>query len=186
VPRASGHTSIFRGTPILHSRGVCHHDPSSLPSFFCGSLPILIVGLFKSRISVESSALPLRRWIRARLFYACKIALLLPITFLFSVYFSAPLHPLTSFPGFLLQSCLFAQFAVITFHWAALDCNLRSLAEPVRVGRPSHNFLERNSTELICTEGHGVLSIPEMERSSFQSIGWFPRDHAQAFNAAGN
>jgi hypothetical protein len=155
---------------------------SSVPSFTCGSLPILIVGLFTSRISVEVRALPLSSRIKGYIFHACKIAFLLPLTFLLSVDLFTPLHPFTSFPAFLLQSFLFAALALIAFHWATLDCNLRckqclrSLAEPVRVGRPSHNFLEWNGSELLCVDGHGVLSIPEVESSSFQSIRWFPQN----------
>ena len=56
-------------------------------------------------------------------------------------------------------------------HLAILNDNkhcLRPLAEPVRVGRPSLNFLEWNGTELLCTEGHGLLSIPEIESSSWR------------------
>jgi len=146
---------------------------SSVPSFVFGSLPIMIVGLITARISVEVRTLPLRGQIKACIFHTCKIALVVPLTFLLSVDIFAPLHPFTSFPAFLLQSFLFALLALIAFHWAALDCNLRckhclrSLAEPVRVGLPSHNFLEWNGSELLCTRGHGVLSIPEIESSSF-------------------
>jgi hypothetical protein len=154
---------------------------SSVPSFVCGSLPTLIVGLFTSRISVEVRALPLGSQIKGYIFHACKIAFLLPFTFLLSVDLFTPLHPFPSFPSFLMQSLLFAALGLIAFHWATLDCNLRcrhclrSLAEPVRVGRPSHNFLEWNGSELLCVDGHGVLSIPEVGSSSFRSIRWFPQ-----------
>lgn len=42
---------------------------------------------------------------------------------------------------------------------------LQSLQNPARVGRPSHNLLEWNGTELNCKWGHGLLSIPEIETS---------------------
>ena len=157
---------------------------SSLPSFVLGSLPIVIVGLFTSPISVEARSLPLRNWIKTRIFHACKIALLLPLTFLLSADLFAPFHPFTWFPAFLLQSFLFAFLALIAFHWAVLDCSLRckhclrTLAEPIRVGRPSHNFLEWNGFELLCTEGHGLLSIPELETSSRGASRWLSGNHA--------
>jgi hypothetical protein len=163
---------------------------SSLPSFAFGSLPIVIVGLLTSRIRVEVRTLPVLGRIKACIFHACKIALLVPLTFLLSVDLFAPLHPFSSFPAFLLQSFAFALLALIAFHWAALDCNLRckhclrSLAEPVRVGRPSHNFLEWNGFELLCMEGHGLLSIPEIETSSCSSNRWFPAMLAPSSPAA--
>jgi hypothetical protein len=40
------------------------------------------------------------------------------------------------------------------------------------VGRPSHNLLEWNGTELLCPDGHGHLSVPEMETSWCQSSRW--------------
>ena len=153
---------------------------SSAPSFVCGSLPIVIASLFTSQISVERRGLPLRSRIKACIFHVCKIALLVPLTFLLSFDLLAPLHPFTSFPAFLLQSSLFAVLALIALRWAILDCSLRckhclrSLAEPVRVGRPSRNFLEWNGFELLCTEGHGMLSIPEIESSSCSASRWFP------------
>lgn len=163
----------------------------SLPSFAFGSLPIGIVGLFTSRVSVEERALPLHGRIRACIFQACKIALLLPLTFLLSVDLFAPLRPFSWFPAFLLQSFAFAALALIAFHWTVVDSNLRCkhclrpLAEPMRVGRPSHNFLEWNGFELLCSEGHGLLSIPEIESSSYTSSRWFPGMHAPSSPVAG-
>jgi hypothetical protein len=43
---------------------------------------------------------------------------------------------------------------------------------PARVGRPSRNLLEWNGTELNCKQGHGLLSVPEMETSWCQSSRW--------------
>jgi len=155
---------------------------SALPSLVLGSLPIMIVGFFTSRIPVEVRALSLGGRIKACIFDACKIALLVPLTFLLSVDLFAPLHPFSSFPAFLLQSLVFALLALTAFHWAALDCNLRCkhcfrcLAEPVRVGCPSHSFLEWSGFERLCMKGHGVLSIPEIETSSFRSRRWLPRN----------
>ena len=48
----------------------------------------------------------------------------------------------------------------------------RSLASPTPVGRPSHNLLEWSGSELICKQGHGALSVPEMETSWCESSEW--------------
>jgi hypothetical protein len=76
----------------------------------------------------------------------------------------------------------FVLFSLIGLRWAIHDqeqrCKhcLHSLATPARVGRPSHNLLEWNGTELNCTRGHGLLSIPEMETSWCQSSRWIALD----------
>jgi hypothetical protein len=73
---------------------------------------------------------------------------------------------------------LFVPLALIGLRWAFADqeqrCKqcLRMLAGPARVGRPSHNLLEWNGTELACKQGHGLLSVPEMETSWCDSSRW--------------
>ena len=42
---------------------------------------------------------------------------------------------------------------------------LRLLRQPVRVGPPSHNLLNWNGTEMACSDGHGLLQVPEMQGS---------------------
>jgi hypothetical protein len=42
---------------------------------------------------------------------------------------------------------------------------LRSLAFPVRIGRAGSMFLDWSGTELLCSEGHGVLHVPLMATS---------------------
>ena len=154
-----------------------------LPSFIFGSLLVVVASHLTSAIPVQTPALPLTLRIKSCVFYAGKIALLLPITFLLSADLAAPLHPTTSFFAFMVQSLLFALLALVALQWAILDgilrCKhcLRPLAEPIRVGRPSHNFLEWNGTELLCAEGHGLLSLPEIETSSSQPSRWLSQTH---------
>ena len=40
------------------------------------------------------------------------------------------------------------------------------------MGRPSHNLLEWTGTEQTCKQGHGRLSIPEIETSWHQYSRW--------------
>jgi hypothetical protein len=58
-----------------------------------------------------------------------------------------------------------------TFIWAVADqrarCRvcLRLLAFPVRMGSPGSLFLGWAGTELLCTEGHGLLHVPDLVAS---------------------
>jgi len=59
----------------------------------------------------------------------------------------------------------------LAFRWVITDQKkrcpicLRVLANPVRIGRPSQTFLEWYGTELMCTEGHGLLHVAETTTS---------------------
>jgi hypothetical protein len=46
------------------------------------------------------------------------------------------------------------------------------LTEPARVGRPSRNLLEWNGSEMNCRQGHGLLSVAEMETSWCEASRW--------------
>ncbi len=117
-------------------------------------------------------------WIKRQLFFAAKTALLLLLTFLLSADVCQPIQAPLPNTADLLQLLLFVIFAVIGLRWSFRDqeqrCKqcLHSLATPARVGRPSHNLLEWNGTELACKQGHGLLSVPEMETSWCQSSQW--------------
>jgi hypothetical protein len=116
--------------------------------------------------------------IRRGLFLAAKTALTLALSFLLSVDLCLPLHAFLPNTADLLQILFFVIFALIALRWVFADqeqrCQqcLRALASPARVGRPSHNLLEWNGTEQLCKQGHGLLSVPEMESSWRQSSQW--------------
>ncbi len=126
------------------------------------------------------------RRLRRRLFFATKSALLLLLTFLLSTTCCEPLsHTFPNTADF-LQVLVFVFFAVIGLRWTLDDqerrCKycLRVLAAPARVGRPSHNLLEWNGTEMACARGHGRLSVPELETSWCRSSEWKSQGpHAQ-------
>jgi hypothetical protein len=117
-------------------------------------------------------------WIKRQLFFVVKMSHVLVLAFLLSVDICQPVH--VSFPNTadLLQIFCFVILSLVGLRWALQDqeqrCKqcLRSLATPARVGRPSHNLLEWNGTELNCKEGHGLLSVPEMETSWCRSSRW--------------
>jgi hypothetical protein len=117
-------------------------------------------------------------WIKRQLFFSAKTVLVLLLAFLLSVDVCKPIHTPLPYTADLLQILFSVFFSLIGLRWSFHDkeqrCKqcLRSLATPARVGRPSHNLLEWNGSELICKQGHGSLSIPEMETSWCQSSQW--------------
>jgi hypothetical protein len=123
-------------------------------------------------------------WIKGRLFFAAKTSLLLLLAFLSSANLCQPIHAALPNTSFIFQNFFFMLLAVVALRWSFRDqeqrCKqcLRSLATPERVGRPSHNFLEWNGTELLCKQGHGLLSVPEMETSWCRSSQWLEQSRA--------
>jgi hypothetical protein len=116
--------------------------------------------------------------LKRQMFFAAKSALVLLLAFLLSTDICRPIHALFPNTADALQLLMFVPFALLGLRWAFGDqerrCKqcLRSLAGPARVGRPSHNLLEWNGTELACKQGHGLLSVPEMETSWCDSSRW--------------
>ena len=117
-------------------------------------------------------------WIKRQFFFVVKTVQVLFLAFLLSIAVSVPLHHPCPLTADLLQMFFFVFFALLGLRWAIRDqeerCKqcLRSLTTPARVGRPSHNLLEWNGTELSCKHGHGLLSIPEIETSWRQYSHW--------------
>jgi hypothetical protein len=117
-------------------------------------------------------------WVKRQLFLAVKTVQVLLLAFLLSIALGVPLHGLIPLTADLLQMFFFVFFSLIGLRWAIRDqegrCKqcLRSLNTPARVGRPSHNLLEWNGTELSCKHGHGLLNIPEIETSWCRYSHW--------------
>ena len=112
------------------------------------------------------------------LFLLGKVSQVFILAFLLSMAACSPLRHLLPRTADLYQMFGFVLFCLLGMRWALRDqeqrCKqcLHSLAEPARVGRPSHNLLEWNGTELSCKQGHGLLSVPEIETSWCQSSHW--------------
>jgi hypothetical protein len=148
-------------------------------STFAAVLVVFVSLAMALRGRIELSAPSKGRFGLKRLsFSAAKSALVLLLAFLLSADVWQPIHG--AFPNWAgaMQLLTFVPFALIGLRWAFADqerrCKqcLRSLAGPARVGRPSHNLLEWNGTELACKQGHGLLSVPEMETSWCDSSRW--------------
>jgi hypothetical protein len=124
-----------------------------------------------------SWSLRLRRW----MFLFVKFSLLLPC-----IYFSS-LDLAYSLPAFApdaqyIQIVTSFLMALFSFRWALKDQRRRcpvclsTLTNPARVGEPSRSFLGWNGTELICTDGHGLLHVPELPTSWFATQRWLYLD----------
>lgn len=128
---------------------------------------------------VELSSFPhTLRWVNHLLFTCLKTSLVLMLTFLLSVCLSRPLYIPLPHAADLLQILFFVLFALLAVRWSFHDQEQRckhclcALATPARVGRPSHNLLEWTGTEQTCKQGHGRLSVPEIETSWHQYSLW--------------
>jgi hypothetical protein len=117
-------------------------------------------------------------WLKRQLFLGAKASLTLLLMFLLSADLCQPMHAATPNVADFLQIFSFTILALVGLRWALHDhgqrCKqcLRSLASPTPVGRPSHNLLEWSGSESICKQGHGALSVPEMETSWCESSEW--------------
>jgi hypothetical protein len=113
-----------------------------------------------------------RRWV----FLAAKIALVMPIvpcTLVLAVSAGLP---------FAAQGLVVAY--ILVFRWVLADQRkrcpvcLRLLTNPVRIGRPSKMFLDWYGTELMCTQGHGLLHVPEIATSCYATQQWLYLDRS--------
>ena len=132
---------------------------------------------------VELNSIPhTLRWINHLLFAALKTSLVLLLTFLLSVCLSRPLYIPLPHAADLLQILFFVLFALLAVRWSFHDQEQRckhclcALATAARVGRPSHNLLEWTGTEQTCKQGHGRLSVPEIETSWHQYSRWIDQN----------
>ncbi len=148
-------------------------------SFTAAPLILFVACATASRRHIgQSSAGRKFIWLRRQLFFVSKTVHVLLVAFLLSADVCLPIHASLPNTADLLQMFCFVLLALIGLRWALRDqeqrCTmcLHSLTMPARVGRPSHNLLEWNGTELNCKRGHGLLSVPEMETSWCESSHW--------------
>jgi hypothetical protein len=90
-----------------------------------------------------------------------------------SVFLIGSVHPLADE----ITAWLFLPAAIAVLTWAIRDqqqrCRscLRRLALPVNIGRTGCVLLNWSGTEMVCSEGHGVLYLPDSQAN------WLERDH---------
>ena len=49
---------------------------------------------------------------------------------------------------------------------------LRRLGTPIAIGAPGHVLLDWSGTELVCSEGHGVLYLPDSQANWLERARW--------------
>jgi hypothetical protein len=134
---------------------------------------------FKRRVD-QGVIVPLSATVQRMLFFLCKTLLVWSLAFVISSALSIPLRRVLPVVADLLQILNFVILLLGGLRWALNDQEVRckqclhSLAAAARIGRPSHNLLEWNGTELSCKQGHGLLSVPEMETSWREASQWVP------------
>jgi hypothetical protein len=114
--------------------------------------------------------------VRHRLFLIAKVICLFPTIYCGSLLLSRINAYGPGDSAWALQGALTFAFVIIGIHWCLRDqlrrcprC-LRSLAHPAHVGESSRSFLSWSGMELMCTDGHGLLHVPDFRTS------WFSRD----------
>jgi MacB-like periplasmic core domain len=89
---------------------------------------------------------------------------------------------------------LFLVLAVAPLSWSIRDqqkrCRacLRRLGSPIRIGAPGHVLLNWSGTEMVCSEGHGVLYLPDSQANWLERDRWNALDDswAELFQGAGH
>jgi hypothetical protein len=134
------------------------------------ALSALLLGIL-CRVHFERRRL---RW-RPAAFLTAKVVLMLTIVFAAGLEWNRPDNSFlllwrdnASGPALVW---VYVAGAMAVLFWALADqrarCRvcLRLLCFPVRVGCPGCLLLDWSGTELLCTEGHGVLHVPDMATS---------------------
>jgi hypothetical protein len=134
-------------------------------------MTVLSVLVLSATTSLALGEYPGKRHFRRWIFFAVKIALILPIVYCGSLDLASMVTRAFQAHGFLVG-------LIVGFRWALVDQRrrcpvcLRLLTNPTRIGGPSRTFLEWYGTELICAQGHGLLYVPEIPSSCYTTQRW--------------
>ena len=149
-----------------------------------GSLALLAYRLVNS--SGPKVHLSLREKWRWWAFFAVKTLLLVANCFLISLEGTRRVFLLFSgvVPPFAGPLCtwLFLVTTVLALSWSLHDqcrrCRLclKRLGYEISVGAPAYVLLDWWGTELVCSQGHGMLHLPEMQASWLAREQWTPLD----------
>jgi hypothetical protein len=181
APKPDGMVGDFACAPLTErTRG-----PSDLFFFSlllaCLALPAttsLPLGEYRVTSQKLSWSTRVRRWG----FLGCKVALLLPIVYFASLDLAHWRSSVDLLTSQYIQVASSFSICLFGLRWTLRDQRqrcpmcLRRLTHPARVGQPSRNFLAWNGTELICVAGHGLLHIPEIQTSWFDTQRWLYLD----------
>jgi hypothetical protein len=135
----------------------------------------------KSKLSVRSI---LRWWsfltLKTLLLLSFCLVLSLELTGRLSIWFTGSIEPMVG-P---VSTWLFLVTGMIALSWSIHDqcrrCRvcLKRLGNEASVGAPSYLLLDWWGTELVCSEGHGLLHVPEMKSSWLEIEQWVRLDES--------
>lgn len=175
----NGVTSRLFPVPLSSFAAYRVHQPIIRFFLFLLLTCLVLPGILfvSQRTGLVPERLSLRLRTRSGLFLLAKLALLLPTLFCGPVLLAHWL-PSSGFTDFLMPVAAW----VFSVFWAIDDQRqrcphcLRKLSSPARVGDASHTFLSFSGIELLCSEGHGLLHIPDYPTSWFRTHRWLPLD----------
>jgi hypothetical protein len=177
--------------PHLESFNSRAHQGAKLYLFFTVLSLLGGIALGSRRLSgakTRKIKLSFRHTLRWWGFFSLKTLLLLAICFVGSLEFTGrasimltgSVHPLVG-P---FSTWLFLVTAMIALSWSLHDqgrrCRLclRRLSNEASVGTPSYLLLDWWGTELVCSDGHGMLHVPEMKSSWQEFDQWVSLDES--------
>jgi hypothetical protein len=137
--------------------------------------------------SLNSEETSWSRRIIGRLFFAVKVALLLPVVYFTSLDLAFGSTAVDREQAVYIQ--IIATFAMSLFglRWVLKDQRQRCpvclcrVAHPAQVGLASRTFLDWNGTEMMCMGGHTLLHVPSLPTSWFGSQRWLYLDTSWSF-----
>jgi hypothetical protein len=144
----------------------------------------------RSGYGVGRAPLTPRDRIRWWSFFLAKSGLLLALTGLLawsgvrevSVYLLGSVQPMTN----AVALWLFMVLSIAPLSWAIRDqqrrCRvcLRRLGTPIQIGALGHVLLDWSGTEMVCSQGHGVLYLPDSQANWLERDRWDNLDDSWA------
>ncbi len=149
-----------------------------------------IAWMLPSGSGVGQAPLAPRERLRWWAFFLAKSAALVGVAYLLSwmvvhalsSYMVGSLYPMADE----ISVWIFLPVAVAVLSWSTLDqqkrCRicLRRLGMPIDIGRPGSVLLNWAGTEMVCSEGHGTLYLPESQANWLERDRWSNLDESWA------
>ncbi len=163
-----------------------HHRREPLLNFIHSTILVCLVLPFLLSIfpcpPAELKNLHLKDRARYSMFLVVKVILLFPLMYCGPLLISQADVFDSRDSAWALQGSLTFVFVIIGVYWCLRDQLRRcprclcSLAHPAHVGEPSRSFLSWSGLEFMCTDGHGLLHVPDFRTSWFSRNRWLVLD----------
>jgi hypothetical protein len=143
---------------------------------FALSCLLLPATLAIGRAPAKRHPMPWLNRLHRGIYLALKLALIQPTMLcgVFVLILIAPVVPIA--PLGICAGWILALRWVFTDQQRRCPVCLRLLTNPVRIGDPSHTFLEWYGAESMCSRGHGLLHVPEISASYSGTQQWVNLD----------